>query len=93
MKMNGEARKLALSRMQDPKATVKEKLDAMMFLMLQDHDRMVDIHEAYMSHPFALIPAQHRGKVWATFALWMAAVTWAFFDRIWELGLRLGVWG
>ena len=91
--MNGAARAFVMKVIENPKATQHEKLNAIITLMLSDHDRLVKIETAYLTHPFSLIPDKHRGKVWATFALWMGAVTWAFFDRIWELGIRLGVWG
>ena len=89
--MNGEARKHALAVMSNTKATLKEKIDAMLFLQLQDHDRMVEMHEAHMTNPFSMIPAAHRGKVWAFFFAWFIALSIAFGDQVWTWAVRLGL--
>ena len=88
---NGQAREHALDVIKHEKSTQHQKLDAILYLMLSDHERIVWMEDAFKSHPFSLIPKQHHGKVWGFFALWFFAVSVTFGERIWFWVQELGI--
>ena len=88
---NGAARDHALSIIKDEKATQHQKLDAILWLMLRDHDRIVSMEAAFRTHPFSWIPPQHRGKLWTVVGVWSIAVTVALGEKIWLWLEKFGV--
>lgn len=88
---NGQAREHALSVIKDEKSTQHQKLDAILYLMLSDHERLVWMETSFKSHPFSWVPIRHRGKVWAVLGAWFIAVSVALGDKIWFYLQELGV--
>ena len=89
--MNGEARAFVMKVVENPKATQHEKLNAIIVLMLSDHDRLVMVEEVVFSYPLSRFGTKVRNAVYAISAAWIVGVTWAFGDFIYEVLRKAGL--
>ena len=88
---NGSARAHAVDVIKDLQATQHQKLDAILFLLLSDHDRIKVMEEAVSQHPFAGLQPKHASRVWSFLFAWFVAVSVALGDRVWFWLKELGV--
>ena len=89
--MNGEARAFVMTIIKNPKATQHQKLDAIITLMLSDHDRLVAMEAVVDSHPFSRLRPGVQKFIWGFTGLWFVGVTWAFGDFIYEVLRKAGL--
>ncbi len=89
--MNGEARAYVMKIINKPKATQHEKLDAIIVLMLSDHERLLTMEAFVDSHPLSRIGAKLRYAVYGFVFVWFWGVTWAFWDFIQEVLRKAGL--
>ena len=89
--MNGEARSFVMKTVNNPKATLHEKMDAVIVLMLSDHDRLVEVERFTKGHPLSFLSPRSRKGVYVAVFAWFWGVTWAFGDFIWSILKTMGL--
>lgn len=87
---NGSAHAHAVSIIKDEKATQHQKLDAILYLLLSNNDRIKGIEACLDANPFSSLKPSHRGKVYAFMGIWFVAMSLAFAERVYYWLQQLG---